>query len=513
MSSQEYKVLDSRSVPEHPRMLFFLCCLGFFIGVFFGSDGMDRYGDVVFMVFPLVLGLIIGIRKIIVIFTMLSISILWYMLAISRYDAIIDDIVSIWPLLETKQYIVGTIEKSLYKTEINQAYRLSIDNFDTISPHTVDIDNRKPKILIEAPENLSLRVWDTIVFTGKLQGLYEWKIDDFEKYTFYNKLSWKASIYNYSRITEWRSSMLEKISESMERHIFKWFPRDTAGIILGMTIWRVELMSRDIQDSFRTSGISHILVVSGSNITFLIILLGGLLKYLPIKKHVRIPIICIFVLIYSTLVWWDIPVLRSTIMGLLGYYAIEQSSRLSSIAVLLGIGMFFLMYSPLSLVYDPAFWLSFAATMSIILYYKKLYGFTKDYSIPNWIWSIIALSLSASIWTIPITLYHFGEISLWALFANIAIASVIWWILFFSVWYIILGFIGVGFLYILGWVIYLPIEYIVWVSRFFETWGTVAPSENIKNVVILIFLAFFSLEILKDERIVRQKDQKIYDPQ
>jgi hypothetical protein len=86
--------------------------------------------------------------------------------------------------------------------------------------------------------------------------------------------------------------------------------------------------------------------------------------------------------------------------------------------------------------------------MSIVLYYKTLYNYTKRYNIPWWIWGILALSIAASLWTLPVTLYHFGETSVWTVFANIAIAWAVWWILFFSVWYMLLWFLWNIFLYI-----------------------------------------------------------------
>jgi competence protein ComEC len=197
------------------------------------------------------------------------------------------------------------------------------------------------------------------------------------------------------------------VSRWTELHIFRGFPRDIAGVILGMTIGRVELMSREIQESFRTSGISHILVVSGSNITFLIVLLSGILKYLPLRRRYRISAIMVFVLLYSTLVGWDVPVVRSTIMGLIAFFAIEYRSRVSSLAILFLIGDLLLIYSPLSLLYDPAFGLSFAATMSIILYYAPLLARFRSYHIPSAISSILAITVAASLGTLPVTIYHF----------------------------------------------------------------------------------------------------------
>jgi ComEC/Rec2-related protein len=482
------------------------------MGIFYGSDGIDRY-DAVFLLFPMILTVFVGVRRLIQIFLIFAMSIAGYIFSIIEYDKTVKIIEHTGILIWDKHHIVGTIEKKLYKTERNQAYRLSIDNFDTISTHSVDIDTVQPKILIEIPENLSINLWDVIAFTGKMQWLYQWKIDGFEKYTFYQWLSWKANVVNFNKIKNVSIGPLEKLSKTLEKHIFEWFPRNVAWIILGMTLWNVELMWSWIKDSFRISGISHILVVSGSNITFLIVFIGGLIRYFPLHKNMRIALIFVFVLIYSTLVGWDVPVMRSTIMWLLWYYAMEQWSKVSSVAILLAVGVWFLIYSPLALVYDPAFGLSFVATMSIVLYYKTLYNYTQRYNIPWWIWGILALSIAASLWTLPITLYHFGETSVWTVFANIAIAWAVWWILFFSVWYMLLWFLWNIFLYIFWYTIYIPVMYIIYIAEFFGSWWVATPSKDIQYLMSIIFLIIFCLRIIRNEKTDDLKDQKKYDPQ
>jgi competence protein ComEC len=105
--------------------------------------------------------------------------------------------------------------------------------------------------------------------------------------------------------------------------IWRGFPEDMAGIILGMTIGNIELLSTEVKKSFTNAGITHILVVSGSNIAFVIVLLTGILRYTPIQRLWRIGIIIIFVLLYGSLVGWDMPVIRAVAMGLITYMAME----------------------------------------------------------------------------------------------------------------------------------------------------------------------------------------------
>ena len=76
-----------------------------------------------------------------------------------------------------------------------------------------------------------------------------------------------------------------------EKLFLFYFPKDISGTLLGMTIGSISSLSREMKDAFIQSGTSHILVVSGSNIAFLIILITGVLKYFSLKKIIRMSIV------------------------------------------------------------------------------------------------------------------------------------------------------------------------------------------------------------------------------
>jgi competence protein ComEC len=227
----------------------------------------------------------------------------------------------------------------------------------------------------------------------------------------------------------------------------------------------------------------------------------------------RITLIIIFVLWYSTLVGWDTPVIRSSIMWILWFLAIEYTRRVSSAAILLWIANIYLFISPLSLLYDPSFWLSFAATASIILLYTRTQQVFDTWWIPRWLWSILAITCVASIWTIPVTVYHFGSISYWFFFANIAIAIVVGWILFCTVFYGILWVFGESALYVFGLCIYIPVEYILGIARFFWAWWYWDISHDIRLSFIIIFLAFLCVQFFKIENLDALWVKKEHDHQ
>lgn len=504
MNSEKYQALAL-----HPRTAFILACMSFFVGISSGSTGdMSMLPYIFALGFVISLTLIFSLSRGIFFIVLLSTWFLWVSLAQWAYETrmwaigVFDGI--------SEQYggklsLTGTLEKRLYKTESSQAYRLSFANFDMNSPQK-DI-----KILVELPVNLRHWVWDSITIKGKVVSLYASRLEWFEKYTFFQNLAGKVRVDGFSIIESGEIGILERVGIWTEKQIFRWFPRDSAWVLLGMTIWRVDLMGKSIQKDFQISGISHILVVSGSNITFLIVFLSGVLRYFPLRRWLRTGLIIWFVLAYSTLVWWDVPVIRASIMGLIAFFVIERGLRISSIALLLLIWSGFLVFSPLSLLYDAAYGLSFSATLSIILYYRIVVEKLHSWHIPLWLSSILAVTLAASIGTIPMSIYHFWVISFWFFFANVAIALVVGWILFMTVWYILLGFLWDGFLYIFGYAIYVPVDYIIAVSRYFSAWGTWPVGNTISVLVIILSSAIFCVELVRSSMGVPKKDQKAYD--
>ena len=101
-----------------------------------------------------------------------------------------------------------------------------------------------------------------------------------------------------------------------------------------MVIGMDQYLENDVKDAFMKSGITHILVVSGSNIAFLILFLMFFLKYTPVKRWGRISLIGGAIIFYGFLVGWEVSVVRATLMGILSYFIAEYGRRASSIAIL-----------------------------------------------------------------------------------------------------------------------------------------------------------------------------------
>jgi competence protein ComEC len=160
-----------------------------------------------------------------------------------------------------------------------------------------------------------------------------------------------------------------------------------------MTIGADEYMEADIKKSFTESGISHILVVSGANIAFLILFMTFFMKYLPIGKYLRIVIIGSIILFYGKLVGWDVSVVRATIMGIISYLIAEYGARTSSLATLALAGLILTIYNPLSPLYDAGFGLSFGATLGILIFHAPIQKYWIRACLPENIYPFVSVSI------------------------------------------------------------------------------------------------------------------------
>jgi competence protein ComEC len=200
------------------------------------------------------------------------------------------------------------------------------------------------------------------------------------------------------------------------------FPFD--GVLAGMIVGYQGGIPSSIQDLFKNTGVLHVLVLSGYNITMLAGFLAILLKGLPMKIRVGITITLIVLLVLVS--GSGVASVRAGIMGsiaLLGSLSLRTYQPMR--ALVLSYLLFFFI-SPGTIFADPGFHLSFLATMFMILILPKvelLFRFipqTKHIDLRE----LLMLALSAPIFMLPYTMYFSGNFPLASPVANILMAVV-----------------------------------------------------------------------------------------
>lgn len=495
---------------EHPRMLFLIIFLSIIFGIISAIEQnfWILWFSIIFIIFFAKFLFKFNFFKIIFCISIIFFSYNWTNISNNNRIESLKILENYTQNFQQKQKIKWKIEKFLFNSDLQKSYKLkifSIENENKI----INLEKQNINILIKIPKNLDLNNWDIVSFEWKIQKSINNYKSWFDKYLWFNKIYWSTNIYTFNRDFRANINIFNSISAQISQKIIKNFPQDITSLLLGITIWNTDFMTNDIKSEFKNSGLTHILVVSGSNIAFVILIFSFILQYFPIKEFLKYLIILFFLILYGSLVGWDTPVIRATIMWIISYIAIRKNYKINNIAILFLIAIIFLILEPLSLIYDVSFGLSFSATLWIIIFNPIIEKFIKKYIKIIWIPAIISVSLSASLWSFGVLLYHFWTINIVWIFANILIGGIMWVLLIFTTFYILFNFILPDFIiYYLGLPIYLIWEYILIISEFFGKIEPFTISEKIK-IPLSIFINFIGfLYILKniENNIMNQKD-------
>lgn len=476
----------------HPRGLFLIFCISFILGDIIGVSSWFWSLDLIFCICLYSIGIFshtLRIYSLVGLLLFLCGSLYGnasYSVARERVAILEQRWLYAW-----RKYITGTVEKALYSKDRSTTYRLLLDKIDNRSTD-IFTPSGSYSLFIEIPSNLDISIWDEIAFTGKVQKILEFPLTWYSRYAFYQW--WYGAVFlpTFSRIYRSGWSYFDRVSSYWVDAFQRWFPQDVSSILLGITIWVDSYLSSETKTAFIKSGVSHILVVSGSNIAFLIFFLMFFLKYIAIGKYWRISIIWGSILLYSSLVWWDVSVVRATIMWILSYIIAEYGWRASSISTLALAWFILTLYSPLSPVYDAGFWLSFAATAGILIFRTPLEWVWKKTRFSPGLLPFISATLWATLGSLPVMIYHFWIVPFWTIIINILIACVLWWILFLSILYVPILLISSTVGYYFGYLIYIPTKYILILADHFQYGLQLEIPEEWRSIVTLMLLGYYT---------------------
>lgn len=270
---------------------------------------------------------------------------------------------------------------------------------------------------------------------------------------------------------DWFMGRILFFKKNLSQNISAALAEPYASLARGIALGERGTIPRDIQENFRRAGLSHILAISGFNITIVIALVGLFIKSLVKNKTARFFIISASIIFFVLLVGADASVVRAAIMGTLALLA-KSNARVPPPRITLSLaGAIMLAQNPKLIAFDRGFLLSFAATFGLIYLaplFREYLGFhQKNHGvIVNFLVGLFFQTTAAIIFTLPLVIYFFKNLSLVALLANIAVVPVASIILVMSLLAGIFGFIKIILTLIMP-VLYASIFYTDFVSRLF----------------------------------------------
>lgn len=220
-------------------------------------------------------------------------------------------------------------------------------------------------------------------------------------------------------VKEW----LLEIKHWFTGKVSKLLPEPQASLALGILIGARKTLPQNIVDNFNAAGTSHIIAISGYNISIIISWLAFLAHW-P-GRRARFWITLLVIIGFVILSGASASVVRAAIMGSVLLLSGNIGRQYSVGPALFFAGLAMLVINPKILFWDVGFQLSFLATLGIVYFQPLLDELTASWPNPLNVKSALLITFSAIVATLPLILFTFGRLSLVALLANILILPIL----------------------------------------------------------------------------------------
>ncbi len=208
-------------------------------------------------------------------------------------------------------------------------------------------------------------------------------------------------------------------------------PEPQASLLTGILLGDDSGLPETTTAAFKTTGMTHIIAISGFNIALIIALLDRLTAPLLPRRTAAL-VIVVFLVFYTLLVGAAASVVRAALMGITYLIGLRLLGRQTWALAGLFVAAFLMTLLDPNTLWDVGFQLSFAATLGLMLYAtawtrqldrgsEALLSPTMARPVRQLLREGVVVTLAAQVLVMPLLLYHFGRLSLASLPANLLV--------------------------------------------------------------------------------------------
>lgn len=367
------------------------------------------FGSIAFLSIPIaiIILLITKNKKIIVILICLIISIGYVSILENKYSKISD-----MPIKEMVTIISDIQEKEYKKVCTAKIVR----------------NNKKILINIKMSQDIpSIKYGDSLYIEGEFKQPEEarnYKGYNYKQYLKTKKVIGTVELEKAKILKSSNGSFIHNIQKYIRDTINGTLTDEEGNLLLAILLGDKDKLSEDIQESFKTSNLSHMLAVSGAHVSYIILGLTYVLQNSIIGKKNGKIVCIIFLLAFMAITNFTPSVTRACIMAILTLFSsiiYRKSDVYTNISVA---ALITLIFNPYSLL-DLGFQLSYGGTIGIIIFIKRIQEKKSNSKVINYIKQMALVSIYANIIIIPIMMYHFNTVSFTFIISNIMASPIL----------------------------------------------------------------------------------------
>ena len=330
-------------------------------------------------------------------------------------------------------------------------------------------------VLLRMPRFPVIDYGTKITFLGNLETPFESAEFSYRDYLnrqgVFGVMSFPTVIESEPGHGHWLLTELYQIKQRAQSIISKNIQSPESGLLSGILLGIDHTMPPDIEDDFRTVGITHIVVISGFNIAILASIFLTLFTPIFGQKGATLAAI-IAIVLFTLLVGADPSVVRAAIMGSLFVLTDRLVGRRNAPIPILFLTAFVMTLLNPNALWDIGFQLSFAATLSLMLFAKPLtkrvrewlknrYSAAGTRIVMQAIGDSVLVTIAAQVLTLPLIMYYFNQLSLISILANGLVLPVQPLIMIWGGLTVLLGSFAPFVAQVFGWIVWVFLFYTV----------------------------------------------------
>ena len=291
------------------------------------------------------------------------------------------------------------------------------------------------------------------------------------------------------------------VKKSFEESVQKSINEPGATLVNGVLLGTKKTIPEDIKEDFSKTGLSHILAISGYNITMVAMIISWLFL-LFFSRRMSFWFSVVAILVFTVLTGALASVTRAAIMGLLVLLAKNSGRIYDSKNALILAAAIMIWFNPLSLRFDVGLQLSFLATIGILYVTPILEPYVQKFPKFFNLRETFLMTVSAQIMVLPLILFYFHNLSLISIPANLVILPLVPFIMLFGFLSGLGGlfsdFIGLG----IGFIAWIAASFQLFLIKLFASvpFAVFKINLHLYGAIILYGAIFYTLYVLKNKK-------------
>lgn len=266
-------------------------------------------------------------------------------------------------------------------------------------------------VYVMLPDNNGIKRGDRITVKGELS-------EGFGSYIAFMHRP-NLLLVEYPTTNDLALTLRDNLSSRIDRQVEN---EDEKALSLSYLLGQKELLSEELQEKLRLAGLAHVVVASGFHLA--IVVSFAKRYFAKLSRFATLAGALILMFCYIAVTGFSPSMMRAgaaTALSIFAWYFGRRFHPLRLIIYLMAITLFI---DPTNLS-NIAWQLSFASYSGILILCPLITKFFYGKRQPNMFITIIIASLSAQIFCLPVTIFHFGAISLLAVLSNLLVSPTI----------------------------------------------------------------------------------------